>query len=272
MQRKIFRSVALERLSSPEQLDQLMQVTTPRGWLALLALIGLIVTVAAWSVSDKIPTEVVGRGILLRGGQVMSVTAPADGRIIRLLAQPGMSVQPGQALARFQPLAGSKLTIVSPYAGRIIDLDVDEQSIVGAGARIAQLEDSDRPLEAVVYMPPENGKNVQVGMAVQVSPSNVRREEYGFIRGRVRAVGALPVTRESMVLVLGNERLADDFLAGGTPIEIRIDLETDPTTPSGLRWSSSRGPASPVGSGSLCAVTVTLAEQPPIRLLLPGDR
>ncbi len=34
----IFRKVALERLSSPEQLDQLLQVTDPKGWLALGAL------------------------------------------------------------------------------------------------------------------------------------------------------------------------------------------------------------------------------------------
>ena len=34
----IFRKVALERLSSPEQLDQLLQVTDPKGWMALGAL------------------------------------------------------------------------------------------------------------------------------------------------------------------------------------------------------------------------------------------
>ncbi len=44
MQKPIFRKAALERLSSPEQLDQLMQVTTPKGWLALIALAGLLVT------------------------------------------------------------------------------------------------------------------------------------------------------------------------------------------------------------------------------------
>ena len=38
----IFRKVALERLSSPEQLDQLMQVTSPKGWLALAGLGALL--------------------------------------------------------------------------------------------------------------------------------------------------------------------------------------------------------------------------------------
>jgi len=33
----IFRQAALDRLSSPEQLDRLMQVTLPTGWIALVA-------------------------------------------------------------------------------------------------------------------------------------------------------------------------------------------------------------------------------------------
>jgi hypothetical protein len=42
MQDKLFRKAALEKLSSPEELDQLMQVTTPKGWVALVALIGFL--------------------------------------------------------------------------------------------------------------------------------------------------------------------------------------------------------------------------------------
>ena len=35
MTRQIFRKAALTRLASPDQLDQLMQVTSPRSWIAL---------------------------------------------------------------------------------------------------------------------------------------------------------------------------------------------------------------------------------------------
>ena len=34
---QIFRKTALEKLSSPEQLDELMKITTPKGWVALIA-------------------------------------------------------------------------------------------------------------------------------------------------------------------------------------------------------------------------------------------
>ena len=38
----LFRKVALERLSSPEQIDSIMRVITPKAWLTLLPVYGLI--------------------------------------------------------------------------------------------------------------------------------------------------------------------------------------------------------------------------------------
>ncbi len=99
-QRSIFRQVALERLSSPEQLDQLMRITTPHGWLALLALLGLMVTVVVWSFSDTIPTQVRGRGILIRGGQLTRAVPVASGQVTEVLARPGDMVRQGQPLPR----------------------------------------------------------------------------------------------------------------------------------------------------------------------------
>ena len=46
--RSVFRKVSLDRLASPEQLDQLMQITTPKGWVALLALSVLLLTAIVW--------------------------------------------------------------------------------------------------------------------------------------------------------------------------------------------------------------------------------
>ena len=36
--KNLFRSAALEKLSSPERLDVMMQITRPAAWMALLAL------------------------------------------------------------------------------------------------------------------------------------------------------------------------------------------------------------------------------------------
>lgn len=46
----IFREKSMERVSSPEQLDDYIRVTTPSVWLVLLALVILLVGILAWSV------------------------------------------------------------------------------------------------------------------------------------------------------------------------------------------------------------------------------
>jgi hypothetical protein len=65
VQEKLFRKVALERLSSPEQLDQLMQVTGPKSWLALAALFALLIVVVMWGVFGTISITVEGSGALV---------------------------------------------------------------------------------------------------------------------------------------------------------------------------------------------------------------
>ena len=65
MQDKLFRKAALEKLSSPEELDQLMQVTTPKGWLALVALICFLVAAVVIGIFSVIPVRIEGQYCIL---------------------------------------------------------------------------------------------------------------------------------------------------------------------------------------------------------------
>lgn len=98
----MFRKVALERLSSPDQLDQLLQVTNPRGWLALGTLIVLILLASAWGVFGSLPTEAVGEGILIRQGGVSGVAAKGDGQVEEVLVEVGATLEEGQLVARIR--------------------------------------------------------------------------------------------------------------------------------------------------------------------------
>ena len=81
----IFRQVALERLSSPEQLDQIVQVTNPKSWLALLAIGALLVTAVTWGIIGRIPVEVSGSAILLNSGGVNNIISVQTGQIATLV-------------------------------------------------------------------------------------------------------------------------------------------------------------------------------------------
>ncbi|WP_026658454.1 hypothetical protein [Butyrivibrio sp. AC2005] len=50
----IFRNKSIERVSSPEQLNDYIQVTTPSVWIILLAVIILIVGMLIWGIFGEI--------------------------------------------------------------------------------------------------------------------------------------------------------------------------------------------------------------------------
>lgn len=98
-QPQIFRKAALDKLSSPEQLDQLMQVTAPRGWIALAACGAVLLAALLWSIFGRIPTKVQARGILIKQGGVFLATSRGDGNVLEILTRTGNLVTNGQTLA-----------------------------------------------------------------------------------------------------------------------------------------------------------------------------
>ncbi len=95
----IFRPVALERLASPEELDQFMRVTTPRAWLALAALAALLLAVALWAFLGSIPTRIQGQGVIISVAGLREVYSEGAGLITSLKIRPGQRVEKGQLLA-----------------------------------------------------------------------------------------------------------------------------------------------------------------------------
>ena len=53
----IFREKSLERVSSPEQLNDYIRVTTPSVWLVLLAVIILLLGMLAWSIFGTVEVQ-----------------------------------------------------------------------------------------------------------------------------------------------------------------------------------------------------------------------
>ena len=52
-------------------------------------------------------------------------------------------------------------------------------------------------------------------------------------------------------------------------MQVYGDLELDSTTPSGYKWSSSKGPHLKISSGTTTVVRVKVEERAPITFVLP---
>lgn len=98
---RIFREAAIERLSSPEQLDQLVRITRPFDWVAATAVLFGLAVLVAWGIVGRIPTRVSGEGILLgRGGRVVDAVSAVTGRLASIDVAIGDQVRLDQVIAR----------------------------------------------------------------------------------------------------------------------------------------------------------------------------
>jgi len=160
-------------------------------------------------------------------------------------------------------------SVVSPYGGEVIELKADTGAAVAAGSAILSIQREVDELEALVYLPSDKAKAAELGQEAQISPSTVKREEYGYIRAKVVYVADYPATPAALMRNFQNESLVRALTAQGPVTELRVVLEADPSTPSGFKWSSSAGPAITLSSGTICSVEVVTREQKPYTLVLP---
>lgn len=53
----IFREKSVERVSSPEELNDYIRVTTPSVWIVLIALVILLIGMLSWSIFGRVETH-----------------------------------------------------------------------------------------------------------------------------------------------------------------------------------------------------------------------
>jgi HlyD family secretion protein len=156
--------------------------------------------------------------------------------------------------------------------GTVVQFPAQLHTIVSAGTTVAILGFGPPRTAAVIYVPATQGKLVIKGMRANVSPSTIRPEMYGNIVGTVRSVAAYPATPNDMMRILNNQSLVSGFSQAGPPLEVWIDLKTDPVTPSGLAWTSAVGPPTRITSGTIASANVVVKQDPPITLVIPFFR
>jgi NHLM bacteriocin system secretion protein len=154
--------------------------------------------------------------------------------------------------------------VTSPIAGRVLGLLAGRGDLIQVGSPVLSLEPFTRALEVVVYVPASVGATIRSGTPVQISPTNVPAQTYGYLRGTVRYVGPFPTTLQGITRTLGTDEMARAFAAVAAPIEVRVALQPDQATASGYAWTSSRGPLARLAGGTLCTATIILGQHRPI--------
>ncbi|MDD4869906.1 MAG: NHLP bacteriocin system secretion protein [Kiritimatiellae bacterium] len=95
----LFREKALKNLSVVDDVNILVQITSPKGWIALAAVGGLLVCALAWGIWGRIPVRVNGQGILMKADGLFRIITQNPGKVQNIFFREGESVHNGQVVA-----------------------------------------------------------------------------------------------------------------------------------------------------------------------------
>lgn len=133
-----FRKSALEKLSTPEKLDQLIKVTSPRAWLALLTMVLVLVTAISWGFFGRVKTKINTAGILL-GGEVYDVVSTTQGQLLELDITVGDQISKGDIIATIdQPDLAQQ---VQAAEASLIERQYELQQLLAFGSKDSQIQD-----------------------------------------------------------------------------------------------------------------------------------
>ena len=133
-----FRKAALEKLSTPEKLDQLITITSPRAWIALVTIALGIGTAVAWGVMGRVKTKINTSGILL-GGEVYDIVSTSQGQLIDLKVAIGDVVKEGDVIAKVdQPEILHQIEVAE---ASLIERQFELKQLVAFGSKDSQIQD-----------------------------------------------------------------------------------------------------------------------------------
>ncbi len=304
MNKSHYNEEALTVLRSPEHYDTLFRVTQPMGWMALLTLCFLILSIIVWSFFGVMSVSVNAVGMIIDTSGLVRIAHDASGKINKVMVSPGDAVKKGDILATIhQPLIEADIidakqrvmsannsqallnsvanlnalmdrrsraiNVKSSCDGVVTEVQLNEGDIVNAGVTLIctiRREQNRDDLAAIMYIPLDMGKRVQPGMMIHITPSGVDITQKGSLLGVVRDVKPYPASNAGILRVLGNSDVVAWILRhfSGAAMEVRVDLVRDENSTSGYLWTSVSIEHPAVTAGSICSGRIIVERQPPI--------
>ncbi len=154
----IYRKNALEKISTPDQLDRAIVVSSPMSWLALIGLAIIFAAVIIWAFLFDIPQMVTVSGIVSNSENTWAVCSDTVGKFTGFSVKAGESVKEGQTIANVTLQNGETKAVVSALDGIVSYLfEFEENEEIGVGSEIARItpDDGGTGKIAVCYVSPE---------------------------------------------------------------------------------------------------------------------
>ena len=216
--REIFRKTALDKLSTPDDLDELLQVNSKLSWLLLVSILCLVLCGIVWGIFGQVVNKVNMIGTIQTSNPPQSIIVIEQGMVDSVFHKPGDIVIKGQPIVRFTPdnVANAKL-ILSPIDGELIELNISKGVLISTGTTIAKIRGFQKGKlfnpEFLFFVSEKMVNNLAVGQKVNIPVKGLKTES-PRLSIPIKYIGKMPASDESINNTIRNKEDAARLKTG----------------------------------------------------------
>jgi len=248
-----------DTIQSPEQIADHLRVTYVPTYLLASAAIVLLAAFIVWGFLGNVSDKAYYSGVVFPVQGTTDITLPNKGIVRSMLVHNGDSVRQGQTVAMVS-VGDSHSFLTSTVNGLVISTKADNEpfeafdpivSVVDGNASDSQAQHT----QLIAYADNESQRDLRIGMEAQVWPADEKRDEIGYVRGRITQVVRYPADADEVRQTLKSNILAKRLLEQGDVVyEVRIDLLRLPEDTTCYDWSFGQPVNVSMGIGTYCSV------------------
>ena len=264
-----------QQLRSPEEIGSMLKVTAlPTYILAVTALL-LMGAFFVWGFLGSVSDKVYYSGVVFPQEGTTDVSLPNRGMVRTIFVHSGDQVRKGQTIALIS-LEDSYSILTSTVEGTVINTKVDNEAFEAFEPIISVV--SGNPSQAqramlIAYIDNAGQRDLREGMMAQVWPEDEKRDEIGYVKGRVMRIDRYPVSASEVRQTLKNEEMASRLLSSGDMMyQVQIDLLPSPDDPTQYDWSFGEPEDVNLNVGTYCSVMSETRRRSMFRYLFESVR
>lgn len=264
-----------QQLRSPEQIGSVLKVTAlPTYILAVTALL-LMGAFFVWGFLGSVSDKVYYSGVVFPQEGTTDVSLPNRGMVRTIFVHSGDQVRKGQTIALIS-LEDSYSILTSTVEGTIINTKVDNEAFEAFEPIISVVSGNPSQTQRamlIAYIDNAGQRDLREGMMAQVWPEDEKRDEIGYVKGRVMRIDRYPVSANEVRQTLKNEKMANRLLSSGDMMyQVQIDLLPSPDDPTQYDWSFGEPEDVNLNVGTYCSVMSETRRRSMFRYLFESVR
>ena len=266
-----------ETLRSPAQIADHLRMTYVPTYLLAAAVAVLLAAFIVWGVLGTVSDKAYYSGVVFPAQGTTDITLPNKGIVRGMMVRNGDSVRVGQTVALVSIGDDSHTFLTSTVNGLVISTKSDNEPFE-AFEPIVSVVGSDyygQPQKALLlaYANNEAQRNLRVGMEAEVWPADQKRDEIGYVRGRITRVVRYPADAAKVRQILKSDILAQELMKKDEVVfEVLIDLLRLPEDATRYDWSFGEPDNVSMEIGTYCSVLTETRRISMFRYLFEASR